>query len=72
MTTATPARLDFRATGVADEGCADTMSTESTCSVALCLSVLKSTLWLPPTISRDLWRLFAALEIEDREQVLRG
>lgn len=38
VTTATPARLDLRATGVADEGCADTMSTESTCSIALCLA----------------------------------
>lgn len=34
VTTATPARLDFRATRVADEGCADTMSTESACSIA--------------------------------------
>ena len=38
VTTATPAGLDFRATGVADEGCADTMSTESACSIALVLS----------------------------------
>ena len=38
VTTATPAGLDFRATGVADEGCADTMSTESACSIALSLS----------------------------------
>lgn len=35
VTTATPAGLDFRATGAADEGCADTMSTESDCSIAL-------------------------------------
>ena len=35
VTTATPAGLDFRTTGVADEGCADTMSTESPCSIAL-------------------------------------
>jgi hypothetical protein len=35
VTTATPAGLDFRATGAADEGCADTMSTESACSIAL-------------------------------------
>lgn len=34
VTTATPAGLDFRATGVADEGCADTMSAESNCSIA--------------------------------------
>ena len=38
VTTATPAGLDFRATGVADEGCADTMSTESPCSIAQGLS----------------------------------
>ena len=41
VTTATPAGLDFRATGVADEGCADTMSTESPCSIAQGLSGLK-------------------------------
>lgn len=41
VTTATPAALDFRATGVADEGCADTMSTESPCSIAQGLSGLK-------------------------------
>ena len=41
VTTATPARLDFRATGVADEGCVDTMSTESPCSIAQVLSGLK-------------------------------
>ena len=39
VTTATPAGLDFRANGVADEGCADTMSTESACSIALVLFV---------------------------------
>ena len=38
VTTATPAGLDFRATGVADEGFADTMSTGSPCSIAPCLS----------------------------------
>ena len=41
VTTATPAGLDFRATGVADEGCVDTMSTESPCSIAQVLSGLK-------------------------------
>ena len=41
VTTATPAGLDFRATGVADEGCVDTMSTESPCSIAQGLSGLK-------------------------------
>ena len=41
VTTATPAGLDFRATGVADEGCADTMSAESPCSIAQGLSRLK-------------------------------
>ena len=35
VTTATPAGLDFRANGVADEGCADTMSTESSCSITV-------------------------------------
>ena len=39
VTTATPAGLDFRATGVADEGFADTMSTESPCSIAQCILV---------------------------------
>lgn len=38
VTTATPARLDLRASGVADEGCADTMSTESPCSMVLVTS----------------------------------
>src|SRR5574338_1650768 len=38
VTTATPAGLDFKATGVADEGCADTMSTETPCSIAQGLS----------------------------------
>lgn len=38
VTTATPARLDFRVAEAADEGCADTMSTESPCSIALDLS----------------------------------
>jgi len=41
VTTATPAGLDFRATGVTDEGCADTMSAESPCSIAQGLSGLK-------------------------------
>ena len=38
VTTATPAGLDLRTTGVADEGFADTMSTGSPCSIARWLS----------------------------------
>lgn len=33
VTTATPARLDFRETGVSEEGCVNAMSTDSTCSM---------------------------------------
>lgn len=38
VTTATPAALDLRVTGVTDEGCADTMSARSPCSMALATS----------------------------------
>ena len=34
VTTATPAKLDFRGAEATDEGCADAMSTESACSIA--------------------------------------
>lgn len=59
VTTATPARLDLRATGVADEGCADTMSTESNCSIARYLSVLKSAT-LVATYNRQRFVAFVA------------
>ena len=38
VTTATPAMLDLRVTGVTDEGCADTISAKSLCSMALATS----------------------------------
>jgi len=53
VTTATPAGLDFRATGVADEGCADTMSTESPCSIAQGLSGLKRGIWIATRKHRE-------------------
>lgn len=34
VTTATPAKLDFRVAEATDEGCVDAMSTESSCSIA--------------------------------------
>jgi hypothetical protein len=59
VTTATPAGLDFSATGAADEGCADTMSTESACSIAPRSSGLKATRRIATHKGREfgaLWR----------------
>jgi len=61
VTTATPAGLDFRATGVADEGCADTMSTESTCSIALGLSGLKPAIWIATRKRQEFWAFFVGI-----------
>lgn len=63
VTTATPARLDFRTAEAADEGYADTMSTEARAVLRSAYPEFKSTKRVATCKRREFWHVAGDLDL---------